>query len=200
MVEWSGHAHWIDGHATRGLWVVPPETSTSEFAGYVKESSSQGHLLTFLVVYNSGHLVPHNQPKVSTDLLTRFITNTTFVDRTIPNYFARTNSGDDDGDGSTTDTVDDDDYDDICFGSTLLAPKQDEEQSPGSNGTTTLQWSIIGTLVGLVIGIVLGSSFVNTRRIKNILYFYKQQRRRQDYQAIPSVETTAHVNGTANGH
>ena len=56
MIEWSGNKNWVNGRATRGLWIVPPETSTNEVAGYVKAYKE----LTFLVVYNSGHFVPHN--------------------------------------------------------------------------------------------------------------------------------------------
>jgi carboxypeptidase C (cathepsin A) len=74
MTEWSGHNAWR--RATRGLWI----DTENEMAGWAKEQD----LLTYLVVYNSGHLVPHNQPARSLELLRRFLSNTTFVDKEIP--------------------------------------------------------------------------------------------------------------------
>jgi hypothetical protein len=49
-------------------------------AGWSKELDP----LSFLVVYNSGHLVPFNQPARSLELLDRFLSNTSFVDVEIP--------------------------------------------------------------------------------------------------------------------
>lgn len=74
MTEWSGHDTWQA--QTRGLWV----DSKQEMAGWSKEFDR----LSFLVVYNSGHLVPFNQPARSLELLERFLSNTTFMDLEIP--------------------------------------------------------------------------------------------------------------------
>lgn len=94
MTKWSGHATWTSGQATRGLWITTPthdededdhskQQQSEEFAGWVKVHQH----LTFLVVYNSGHLVPFNLPGPSLDLLARFLSNTSFVDKVIPNHF-----------------------------------------------------------------------------------------------------------------
>lgn len=74
MTEWSGHNDWQT--QTRGLWL----DDKHEMAGWSKELQR----LSFLVVYNSGHLVPYNLPARSLQLLERFLTNTSFVDVEIP--------------------------------------------------------------------------------------------------------------------
>jgi hypothetical protein len=74
-MDWSGAKHWTK--ATRGLWVVGNQT-----AGYSKR-----HLgLEFVVVYNSGHLVPYNQPVHALDLVTRFLKNESFADHALPSF------------------------------------------------------------------------------------------------------------------
>jgi hypothetical protein len=72
-MEWSGKKDWLD--AKRGLWM----TNNYE-SGWAKELGP----LSFVVVYNSGHMVPYNQPKPGLDLVTRFITHTSFVDTELP--------------------------------------------------------------------------------------------------------------------
>ena len=42
--------------------------------------------LQFVVVYNSGHLVPYNVPKPALDLVTRFLGGESFVDTDLPIY------------------------------------------------------------------------------------------------------------------
>jgi carboxypeptidase C (cathepsin A) len=75
-MAWSGASNWTD--APRGTWIVP---TTNYQGGWAKEYGA----LTFLVVYNSGHMVPYNQPKPSYDLLLRFLRGESFVDFPAPN-------------------------------------------------------------------------------------------------------------------
>jgi pimeloyl-ACP methyl ester carboxylesterase len=75
---WKGQDTWLD--APRGLWLLPDELRQpheQKQAGWAKEH--QG--LTFVVVYNSGHMVPYNQPAPAGDLLVRFLKNQSFVDQ-----------------------------------------------------------------------------------------------------------------------
>ena len=75
-MNWSGSRDWHDPYKTRrGLWLVDNYP-----AGY----SRTLHNLEFVVVYNSGHLVPLNQPKNALDLLNRVLQNKTFVDKELP--------------------------------------------------------------------------------------------------------------------
>jgi hypothetical protein len=77
-VPWRGHQDWQDPHRyTRGVWLVDDYP-----AGYAKTL----HNLNFVIVYNSGHLVPMNQPKVALDMLERFLQNQSFIDRPLPTY------------------------------------------------------------------------------------------------------------------
>jgi hypothetical protein len=74
-MDWSGVEQWTK--APRGLWVVGNQS-----AGYSKR-----HLgLEFVVVYNSGHLVPYNQPVHALDLVTRFLQNKSFADHALPSF------------------------------------------------------------------------------------------------------------------
>lgn len=52
--------------AQRDIWIVDKDV-----AGYVKRAGN----LTEVLVRNSGHMVPHDQPKMALDLITRFIKN-----------------------------------------------------------------------------------------------------------------------------
>jgi carboxypeptidase C (cathepsin A) len=74
-MEWSGSDEWKT--ASRGLWMVDEQV-----AGYSK--SHQG--LDFLIVTNSGHLVPYNVPIPALDLITRFVTNKPFSDIPLPSF------------------------------------------------------------------------------------------------------------------
>ena len=75
-MEWSGSRDWRDPRKTRrGLWVVDDYP-----AGYSRTLRN----LEFVVVYNSGHLVPLNQPKNALDLLNRVLQNKTFIDKELP--------------------------------------------------------------------------------------------------------------------
>ena len=80
-MRWKGASGWRN--AERGLWVVQKEgIEKRTVAGYTKEH--QG--LSFVVVYNSGHLVPFNVPEESLDLINRFLKNETFKDYALPSF------------------------------------------------------------------------------------------------------------------
>ena len=72
-MEWSGQDDWLD--AKRGLWMADDYQ-----AGWAKELNN----LTFVVVYNSGHMVPYNRPVPAFDMLTRLLTQKSFIDEEMP--------------------------------------------------------------------------------------------------------------------
>lgn len=78
-MEWSGAAGWADTmRFERGLWFPMP----TKFGGYVKQYRN----LEFLVVSNSGHLVPFNVDEIALDLITRFLGNVTYLDKPVPKF------------------------------------------------------------------------------------------------------------------
>ncbi|GKY92956.1 hypothetical protein MPSEU_000264400 [Mayamaea pseudoterrestris] len=74
-MDWNGADDWLE--TKRGLWVVDEYP-----AGYSKSLLG----LDFVVIYNSGHLVPFNQPRNALDLFTRFLQNETFADYQLPSF------------------------------------------------------------------------------------------------------------------
>jgi hypothetical protein len=76
-MDWSGAEGWKTGQ--RGLWMVDDQV-----AGFAK--SYKG--LDFVVVYNSGHLVPANVPVPALDLITRFVTDEPYGDIPLPSFEA----------------------------------------------------------------------------------------------------------------
>lgn len=79
-MDWSGHSGWLDPKSyRRSLWMVDDYP-----AGWSKSLKN----LDFLIVYNSGHLVPYNVPKQAFDLVTRLVKNEKYGDVTIPVVFA----------------------------------------------------------------------------------------------------------------
>lgn len=74
-MEWSQQAAWKT--APRGLWVVDDRP-----AGYTKSLGN----LEFVTVYNSGHMVYHNQPARALDLVERFIKGDTLLDNALPTF------------------------------------------------------------------------------------------------------------------
>ena len=78
---WSGSEGWKT--TKRYLWMV-----NNEVAGYAKSYKN----LDFIIVYNSGHLVPNNVPIAALDLITRFVQNETFQDIELPYYEPRNRS------------------------------------------------------------------------------------------------------------
>jgi len=78
-MKWSGHADWLNPEKyRRALWMVNDYP-----AGWSKRVNN----LDFVIVYNSGHLVPYNVPVQALDLVTRLVTNKPFGDVTIPVVF-----------------------------------------------------------------------------------------------------------------
>jgi hypothetical protein len=75
-MDWKGKDEWLD--ADRGVWMVTDEKGGE--GGWAKEYLA----LKFVVVYNSGHMVPYNQPVAAMDLLNRFLRNETFLDVPAP--------------------------------------------------------------------------------------------------------------------
>lgn len=74
-MRWHGESDWKK--APRGLWMVDGRPS-----GYSRSYDN----LDFLVVSNSGHLVPNNRPVEALDLITRFVTDAKFNDVTLPKF------------------------------------------------------------------------------------------------------------------
>ena len=82
-LEWEGQREFAS--SPRQLWRMPlphhgksdkddqlvsqSETDLRPVAGYVR----QAYNLTFVVVANSGHLVPHDRPREALDMLERFL-------------------------------------------------------------------------------------------------------------------------------
>jgi hypothetical protein len=80
-VEWSGAAIWKNPQQyRRAIWMVENYP-----AGYAKAVKN----LEFVIVYNSGHLVPYNVPIQAQDLVKRLVTNKTFADVDIPVVFSK---------------------------------------------------------------------------------------------------------------
>jgi hypothetical protein len=77
-LEWHGKEEWQD--APRGMWKTDFMTEIEYTGGWAKELGG----LTFVVVYNSGHMVPYNVPGPAYDLLVRFLTKKTFIDVELP--------------------------------------------------------------------------------------------------------------------
>jgi carboxypeptidase C (cathepsin A) len=76
QMQWSGQQDWLDPTKTRrGLWIYDRYP-----AGYSRPLGN----LEFVVVYNSGHLVPYNQPGVALDLIQRFVNGRSFADHPLP--------------------------------------------------------------------------------------------------------------------
>lgn len=79
-MSWSGASGWADiDKFERGIWLPNDQT---KLGGYIKRYLN----LDFLVVYNSGHLVPFNQDEISLDLVTRFLGNISFLDKSLPKF------------------------------------------------------------------------------------------------------------------
>lgn len=81
-MSWSGDKDWKDPYKTRrALWLVD-----GEVAGYARPLKN----LAFVIVYNSGHLAPYNQPKTTLDLVSRMLSGKSFADKALP-VFAPSN-------------------------------------------------------------------------------------------------------------
>jgi Serine carboxypeptidase len=79
-MSWSGASGWADvDKFERGIWLPSDDKM---MGGYIKRFMN----LDFLVVYNSGHLVPFNQDEISLDLVIRFLGNVSFLDKPLPKF------------------------------------------------------------------------------------------------------------------
>ena len=79
---WDGAAGWSDTNEfERGVW-LPKVVGQHQLGGYIKQYQN----LQFLVVYNSGHLVPFNQDVIALELVTRFLGNVSFLDKPLPKF------------------------------------------------------------------------------------------------------------------
>lgn len=74
-MKWSKSSEWKN--AERGVWMV-----NDRKAGYTKTVGN----LTYVTVYNSGHMVYYNQPARCLDLVTRFIQGKSLFDVGLPSY------------------------------------------------------------------------------------------------------------------
>ena len=80
LSDWSGAAKWKDPlQYNRGLWLPEPEDEQQAIGGYSKEVDN----LMFVIVYNSGHLVPYNRPVAALDLIQRLVSGKSYVDKKI---------------------------------------------------------------------------------------------------------------------
>jgi len=77
-MNWHGSDDWYS--TARGLWTS--QDNPNEPAGYAKSHRN----LEFVVLFNSGHLAPYNQPANALDLLRRFIDGKSFYDHDLPNF------------------------------------------------------------------------------------------------------------------
>jgi len=72
-MAWVGELTWSGTdelrQAERKVWKVAD--SDPEIAGYVKTANNNRFFL--VTIRNAGHMVPHDQPRVTLDLLERFL-------------------------------------------------------------------------------------------------------------------------------
>jgi hypothetical protein len=77
-MEWSGAEGWKDQNRAKwNRWTVDGQS-----AGHTKSFKN----LQFLVVYNSGHFVPINQPRRSLNMLGRLLDGNTLGDKSLPSF------------------------------------------------------------------------------------------------------------------
>lgn len=77
-MEWSGAEGWKDQNRAKwNRWTVDGQP-----AGHTKRFMN----LQFLVVYNSGHFVPTNQPRRSLNMIGRFLDGKSLGDESLPSF------------------------------------------------------------------------------------------------------------------
>lgn len=82
-MKWNGATGWSNTTLyQRGLWIPMIDTDNTTFGGYMKQYKN----LQFLIVSNSGHLVPFNRPKIAYELILRFLGNISFIDIPLPKF------------------------------------------------------------------------------------------------------------------
>lgn len=173
-MKWNGSQEWKT--AKRGVWLVDNEP-----AGYSRKVDN----LEFVVVYNSGHLMPMNQPENALDLVHRMVNGKTFQDAILPVFDAppsTTNitttkaAGNEEEETSSSEQQADTNADD----DNTNTQQQEEEECP------TLRRRHTGFLIlfSLVIGFACGV-IVTIRHQEQ----ESQRRQRQGYRVVPEVET-----------
>ena len=96
-MPWKGANGWADNEQfQRGLWLPWDK----KFGGYIKAFRN----LQFLVVYNSGHLVPFNEDRLALDLVTRFLGEQSFLDKPLPKFKVSPKGGSSHHDSAPDDT------------------------------------------------------------------------------------------------
>jgi len=97
--EWSGIDEWKDPEIyKRGLWISAAEDEGQAISGYSKELNN----LQFVIVYNSGHLVPYNRPVAALDLIERLLKGQSYVDKVIEPIIVDVTIPEDSDDGYNT--------------------------------------------------------------------------------------------------
>jgi len=71
-MQWSGQYKFQDQDFLN--WIVKDESGVDSIAGIYKNYTN----LTFLTVFNGGHMTPHDQPKNSLAFFTLFTQNKPF--------------------------------------------------------------------------------------------------------------------------
>jgi Serine carboxypeptidase len=159
-MEWSGAKGWADTRKfERGLWLPGP----GQFGGYIKKFRNLG----FLVVSNSGHLVPFNRDEIALDLITRFLGDVSFLDKPLPKFTVRPKRQP----ASEKHKV------------RVASKGHRHEPTGGGLGSTgcELGWSVLVAAVGFVLG------FLVSRRLP--------KDRRGGYEMIPSHHETIKATG-----
>jgi carboxypeptidase C (cathepsin A) len=141
-MKWKGADQWFS--TPRGLW-----TYEGKPAGYIKALQN----LQFLVLYNSGHLAPYNIPEHALDLISRFLTNTTFYDYELPNFASYM----DDNDANEVQSS-------VIVDKMLPFTIQDESMNHQSKSR---HWnSVFPLLAAFVTGVGTALAFQNIRRTR----------------------------------
>ncbi|CAI5730278.1 unnamed protein product [Hyaloperonospora brassicae] len=80
VCNWSGNEAWtlaLDWSGADGFKAAPETVYTTADGTRAGVSRSFRNQLTFVRVFNSGHMVPHDQPAVALDMLRKFLQNET---------------------------------------------------------------------------------------------------------------------------
>lgn len=74
ICNYLGNKRWIDNMQWDGAkdWALAEEKEWKLIDGTLAGTVRQSGLLTFMVIYDAGHLVPMDQPKVALDMLTTY--------------------------------------------------------------------------------------------------------------------------------
>jgi hypothetical protein len=147
-MEWSGAAEWKT--AGRGLWMV-----NDTVAGYSKAYKN----LEFLIVLNSGHLVPMNQPVNALDLIQRVLRGKNFIDKELPSV-------------STIQTPE--------------AASLPDTSTPPAKSTRAREttWSVGSTLLGFAIGFGCALAYNSFRHTR---YEYEELQTEEDKEGVNMV-------------